>query len=160
MQIIKRYKAGFLMIILLLITQLIFSQNLKKSSRSDYSELFKVNPDFSLETIRFNHKISLTLGKFVSGTSASTLIEVPILFKYKITDKLSALFGPKFDFYIDEGVLSDDVGVSASFGLQYDVNKKSFIQLNYNYQLNNPMNNMHYNSDKRGSFNLKSGFKF
>ncbi|WP_299124747.1 hypothetical protein [uncultured Winogradskyella sp.] len=120
------------------------------------------NQDWNLAIngIFLTDDIALTARQFEFVNAEVGLIEVPLLLKVKLSDKLSLLSGVKLDFYRMQQGISADVGVSASTGLQYDVNRNTYIQGVFSYQINNTGSVYNYNYGNKSSFMLRSGFKF
>ncbi|NRD22566.1 hypothetical protein HNV10_04895 [Winogradskyella litoriviva] len=110
--------------------------------------------------IFLSENVSLTAGQHEFKNFEISLIEVPILFKIKVTDKLSILSGVKLDFYKTKTGLSKEVGASVSTGLQYDFNNDLYLKGSFNYQINQTNNIYNYNFGSPSSFMLKSGFRF
>ena len=129
---------------------------------SNKREYFKSNPDFNVDTFKLTSNLDLTIGQFESLYGETSMIEVPILLKYPLSEELSLLFGTKFDFYKSRGFMTSDFGISGSLGMQYDFNEKSFIQALFSYQLKeaNKVQQIYYNSGSKSSFKVRTGFKF
>ncbi|EPR73733.1 hypothetical protein ADIWIN_1370 [Winogradskyella psychrotolerans RS-3] len=123
-------------------------------------DLASQNWDLVVNGIFLTKTVSFTASQFEFLNAEASLIEVPLLFKVKISEKLSLLSGAKIDFYKVQQRLSSDVGVSISTGLQYDINKNAFINAGFNYQINNTGYGYNYNYGNNSSFILKSGLKF
>ncbi|WP_179349031.1 hypothetical protein [Winogradskyella pacifica] len=123
-------------------------------------DLASQNWDLAVNGIFLTKTVSFTASQFEFLNAEASLIEVPLLFKVKISEKLSLLSGAKIDFYKVQQRLSSDVGVSISTGLQYDINKNAFINAGFNYQINNTGYGYNYNYGNNSSFILKSGLKF
>ncbi len=90
----------------------------------------------------------------------SSMIELPVLLKININEKLSALAGTKLDFFINSQGFSTNIGINTSFGLQYNPSANSYIQGVFNYQINNVNNVYQYNYGSKSSFMLNTGIKF
>ncbi|WP_178985003.1 hypothetical protein [Winogradskyella helgolandensis] len=123
-------------------------------------DLASQNWDLAVNGIFLTKNISFTARQFEFLNAEASLIEVPLLFKVKITEKLSLLSGAKIDFHKVKQRLSSDVGVSISTGLQYDINKNAFINAGFNFQINYTGYGYNYNYGNNSSLNLKSGIKF
>lgn len=74
--------------------------------------------------------------------SSYTLIEYPLLAKYKINNKFRILFGPKINIMKIDGNI-DNVSIFSTFGVQYDINEsfslygRTNLNLNPSQSLNN-----------------------
>ena len=123
-------------------------------------DLASQNWDLAVNGIFLTKNISFTASQFEFLNAEASLIEVPLLLKVKITDKLSLLSGVKLDFYKAQQRLSADVGVSISTGLQYDIRNNAFINAGFNFQTNNTGSVYNYNYGDNSSFILKTGIKF
>jgi len=149
-------------VILFLFSNLVFAQ--RQSSTSQFKtlqdDLITNNWDLAINGIFLSDNMSLTVRQFEYANFEISLIEIPILLKTRITDKLSFLVGAKFDLYKNRFGLVDEVGVSISTGFQYDINRNSYIQALFSYQVNDTNNIYDYNYESNASFLLRSGFKF
>tara|TARA_R110002049_G_scaffold296389_1_gene484436 strand:+ start:3946 stop:4437 length:492 start_codon:yes stop_codon:yes gene_type:complete len=89
-----------------------------------------------------------------------TLIEHPLLAKYKISNKLSVLFGTKVDVLKTDGKV-DDVSLYSTFGIQYDVSKSTLLEARFNYRLSNGTSIIpDYTFGSKTSFMVGSKIKF
>ncbi|WP_299101688.1 hypothetical protein [uncultured Winogradskyella sp.] len=118
------------------------------------------NWNLTVNGIFLKEDVSFTASQFEFVGAEAGLIEVPLLLKIKVTDKLSLLSGAKLDFYRLENGISTDVGVSISSGLQYDFIENAFLRAGFNYQLNNSGSHYNYNFGNRSSLFFKYGIKF
>jgi hypothetical protein len=116
--------------------------------------------DLKINGIFLSENVSFTARQHEFKNFEIGLIEVPLLFKIKATDKLSVLSGIKLDFYKTKTGLAKEVGVSLSTGLQYDFNDNTYIQATFNYQINQTNNVYDYNFGSNTSFMLRSGYRF
>lgn len=149
-------------ITLLLFSSLVMAQTQQNTSqfKALQDDLITQSWDLSIDGIFLSETIALTARQFEYVNFEIGLIEVPILLKIKVTDKLSILAGVKLDFYRTSNGISREVGISASSGLHYDVNKNTYIQGVSSYQINQSRNIYDYNYGFPSSFMLRSGFKF
>jgi len=123
-------------------------------------ELAKTEWDVRVNGYEINPNLALTLSQNLFSSPEIRLIEVPLLLKVKIAEKLSLIGGTKFHFSIASDGDYHDIGVSSSLGLQYDVNDDLYIRALFDYQLKPTNNVYHYNYGNPASFNLGTGFKF
>jgi hypothetical protein len=149
-------------VILCFFTGILFSQ--QNSSNAQFSklqhDLITQNWDLAVKGILLSDNIFLTARQFEYANLGISLIEVPVLLKTKITERLSLLSGTKFDLYRTPFGMSQEVGVSLSSGLQYDFNDNAYIHGVFSYQLNTTSSLYDYNSGSSSSFMLRSGLKF
>lgn len=140
----------------------IVAQTINFNESLNTNERFISNSDFNVDTFNLTTNLDLTIGQFESLYGETSMIEIPILLKYPITEKLSIALGTKFDFYKSRGFLSSDFSISGSLGVQYDFNENSFIQALFSYQLkeSNSVQQQFYNSGSKSSFKVRTGFKF
>lgn len=92
-------------------------------------------------------------------------IEIPILGKYNLTDKLSFVLGPKLDFLVDQSSASERLelfGVSATVGVQFDFSKHFYLEGRYNYGLSTQIINDAPNSfsGQLNTLRIGMGYKF
>ncbi|WP_400080083.1 hypothetical protein [Winogradskyella sp. R77965] len=116
--------------------------------------------DLTVKGFRINDNLFLTMSQNDYFNLINTVKEVPVYLRYSINDKLSILAGAKFDIHRDLNSGSQDLGLSTSFGLQYDYNENTYFQAVFDYQLKQVDNPYHYNYELPASFSFKSGFKF
>ena len=113
----------------------------------------------------------LNTGFLYTNTIDNTLeVEIPILFKYNINNKFHAFFGSKLSMVKNNGlstmqplgITRNGFGVSAEFGLQYDVSDKLMLELRYSLpvieQSANQPSSLNYGNG--GLLKLGSSFKF
>lgn len=111
---------------------------------------------FQLET-NFNY----------SGTST---LQLPLLMKYRISDKFQLLAGPQIDYSFEQRTLDISSrnkrwGWSFNVGAEYQLSSHWFIDARYNHGLTNqfPVSQGDNSSSmfaKKHSFNLGFGYKF
>lgn len=88
------------------------------------SEKFSVQPE-----LQYVHSSK-------DGESGSTLL-LPVLGKYRASNEFSLLFGPQFDYLLEDSEGINKLGIGLSAGLNYDFSKKLFASLRYSLGLNN-----------------------
>ena len=140
----------------------ILAQSVGDFEKPNQKESTTLNVDFNVETFQLTTHLDLTIGQFESLYGETSMIEVPILLKYPLSEKLSMVIGTKFELYKLRGFMTNDFGISGSLGMQYDFNEKTFIQALFNYQLKeaNKVQQIYYNSGSKASFKVRTGFKF
>ncbi|WP_430409593.1 porin family protein [Kordia sp.] len=100
---------------------------------------------------------------FSTFTDSYDFIEVPILLKYKISDKFSLFAGPKLDFLINE---SNDLfqfkplGISAEIGVQYNISKRFFLEGRYSHSFTKQVNVRSGSSEALRTLRFGVGFRF
>ncbi|WP_340154296.1 hypothetical protein [uncultured Winogradskyella sp.] len=118
------------------------------------------NWNLEVNGIFLSKNVLLTARQFEFVNFEIGLIEIPVLLKIKVTDKLSIMSGVKFDFYRTNVGLASEVGVSLSTGLHYDLNNDMYLEGLFNYQINQTSNIYDYNFGSSSSFMLRSGYRF
>ncbi|MFI1771479.1 hypothetical protein [Thalassobellus citreus] len=89
-----------------------------------------------------------------------TLIEHPLLAKYKISNKFSVLFGTKVDVLKTDGKI-EDVSLHSTFGIQYEVSKSTLLEARFNYRLSNGASiTPDYTFGSKTSFTVGSKIRF
>lgn len=124
------------------------------------NELTTKTWDLSVNGILISKNTSFIARQFEYQNFELAMVEVPLLLKTQITNKLSLLSGTKLDFYKNQFGFTSEVGISTSTGFQYDYSNNTYIQGTFNYQLNNTNNVYDYNFGSNSSFLLRSGIKF
>ncbi len=112
-----------------------------------------------------SEKFSLQLE---ANYSQSVLLDIPLLLKYKLTNKFDLFTGPQLNLSIDNGSLrgfeDEKYGSSFLLGAQYNINSHWFIDARYTYGLTDQFlidvydETPHYGS--KNSFNFGIGYKF
>jgi opacity protein-like surface antigen len=87
-------------------------------------------------------------------------IQVPVLVKYDLAEKLDVLAGPNLGYLLDapNGLKSFNFGVD--FGAAYDIFDKFNINARYNFGLTNLLENPGGASSKLSGFQIGLGYKF
>ncbi len=68
-------------------------------------------------------------------------IQVPVLLKYHIVDKLSAVAGPNFSFLLDPSLNTKGFNFALDFGLSYNISDKFSIEGRYDWGQTNLLKN-------------------
>lgn len=68
-------------------------------------------------------------------------IQVPVLLKYQIVDKLSAVAGPSFGFLLDPSEITKGFNLAVDFGLSYNISDKFSIGGRYDWGQTNLLKN-------------------
>lgn len=99
--------------------------------------------------------------------SRNGLLEIPLLLKYKITNKFEIFGGAELDFSFDSNNLFEDkqFGGALVLGAQYNINKKWYIDARYIHGVTDQFAVFNGvggtpNFGKRQSFNFGVGYKF
>ena len=136
----------------------LISQN--KSINTFHIEYPKSEWDLRVNGFQIKPNLALTLSKNLYSSPELTLIEMPLLLKQNLSEKLSILAGVKFDYLRNGYNGAEDFGLSTSVGFQYDFSPDAYIQAVFDYQIKPTNNVYHYNYGSPSSFSLRSGFKF
>ena len=89
-----------------------------------------------------------------------SVFDSPFLAKYKMTNKLSVLFGPKIRLFKGNGEV-ENVSLLSTFGMQYDITKSFSIEGRVDFSLlPNNSNTINYNLDDNMIYKLGRRFKF
>lgn len=136
-----------------------FGQSTSISENPYYKEAFNNNPNFYVADFPLEGNLSLTLDQMVFKTASTSYVQIPILLKNKMTDKLSLLGGLKIDF-IRTLDWEPEIPVFGSVGAQYDLFSDSFIQGTYNLKINDAHFNNGFLSGLKSQINFAAGFKF
>lgn len=75
------------------------------------------------------------------GVKDFNQIQVPILLKYHIVDKLSAVAGPNFCFLLDPSPITKGFNFAIDFGLSYDISDQFSIEGRYDWGQTNLLKN-------------------
>lgn len=110
--------------------------------------------------IALTKNTGLTLGVYEYQAGELRILEIPLLIKLDLTDNFSLLGGGTFDFYQTRNGFSNEFDASATFGIQFEPNKNSYIQGLFNYQMSTSNNPYSYKFGVPTSFSLRTGFKF
>ncbi|GAB5564001.1 MAG: hypothetical protein Wins2KO_10640 [Winogradskyella sp.] len=102
--------------------------------------------------------------------SGSSVMQFPILLKYKFNNKFEIYGGPQLDFSFEQKNTLEELrnkrfGASLVFGAQYNISTKWFIEARYIYGLSNqyPIFNgsgIESTFTNKQSFNFGIGYKF
>lgn len=144
----------FIIVILLAVNHCFYAQT-PASDELDYSQWYLRSQGFKI-----NESTGLTLGVYEFQGPELRILEIPLLMKFNLTDNLSLLGGGAFDFYQTRDGFSNDFDASATFGIQFEPNKNSYIQGLFNYQMHSSNNPFNYKFEAPSSFSLRTGFKF
>lgn len=99
----------------------------------------------------------------LSYTDEFTFLEIPIVFKRKITKKLWALIGPRAQLVInDNDEVDHNFGLALDAGLQYDLPQNFFIEARYGQALNPQFTSPRLNiiDARRNLLRLSVGYRF
>lgn len=133
-----------LLFIVLLISNIIFSQVEKTKSFSIVNEVKILDEQIFYRNYFSEYQLSENW-IFRSGLeersinnllNSYTLIELPFLFKYSLNTKFSVLLGPKIDVLKSDSEASG-VSLFSTFGLQYNLTEGFSIDAKVNYNLSN-----------------------
>jgi len=104
--------------------------------------------------------LTSVLDKNNTSSELHHFILLPVLGKYKITDKLGILFGPQLNYTIskpNESVKKLNVALNA--GLHFNVTNKLSLQTNYAIGVNNTVNIDNYTA-KYDHLTFNLGYNF
>ncbi|MEW4924541.1 outer membrane beta-barrel protein [Algibacter sp. 2305UL17-15] len=87
-------------------------------------------------------------------------IQVPILAKYEVADKINALAGPNIGYLLDAGDGFKSLNFGIDIGAAYDVAEKININARYGFGLTNLLENAGNSSVKLSGFQIGVGYKF
>lgn len=118
---------------------------------------------------RLSYKWALQLETNFNYSGSSTL-QLPLLLKYRITEKFEIYGGPQLEYSFEQKTINKELrnkrlGASLVLGTQYNINSNWFVEVRYIYGLTNqfPIFQGFENASvygKRHSFNLGLGYKF
>lgn len=94
-----------------------------------------------------------------------SIIKLPILIKYNFSKKIGAYFGGEFNYIPNDrggAVTSIDkpFGIGANFGVQYNINKKWFLDARYSFGYSNQIRVFNNLIRSMQSYSLNVGYKF
>lgn len=75
------------------------------------------------------------------GVKDFNQIQIPVLLKYNIADKLSAVAGPNFGFLLDPSQFTKGFNFAVDFGLSYNISDKFSIEGRYDWGQTNLLKN-------------------
>lgn len=112
--------------------------------------------EFSLSN-RFSIYSELTYSNF----SSTSYFQLPVLFKYRFSEKTSFLLGPQLGYVSDKSArFVSDFSIGLSAGLRRDFSDKLYGMLRYTYQLNDHYTGPFNTSHKIDMASIGIGFKF
>ncbi|MBC3847806.1 porin family protein [Winogradskyella echinorum] len=133
---------------------------------TDYSGYnnFQLYAGLFVET-NFSERLGIRLE---TNYSRRGLIEVPLLLKYKISDKFEFYGGTEliysFDSYDNYNAKDKEFGGSFIFGMQYNINKHWFIEVRYNHGFTDQFSIGRYGESpmfgKKRTISFGVGYKF
>jgi opacity protein-like surface antigen len=139
-------------------------------SLSDISDGYNVLSETNLYVgAFFETKLSKRLSlQLETNYSRSALLEIPLLLKYKITDKFQLYAGPQLDLSLGNnnrnGFEDEDFGASLVFGLQYNMSKHWFVEARYTYGISDQFIFNEFSTvpsfGNKQSFGVGLGYKF
>lgn len=93
--------------------------------------------------------------------NSSTLIEYPLLAKYHISNKFSALFEPSINVLRVNG-FTDDVSLFSNIGFQYNITEDLLVdgRVNLNLTKTAPSNSINYGVSEYVLYKVGAKFKF
>ncbi|MCH2194343.1 porin family protein [Kordia sp.] len=135
---------------------------LNTSSDNGYEGL-ELYAGFFAET-SLSKKWSFQYELLYSYTDDINFLEIPLLFKYHLNDKLAFMAGPKLDVVANksiEGALYVPLSVSFSLGVQYNISRHFFVEGRYGLGLSNELiTNGNSETFGRNTLRLGIGLKF
>ena len=114
---------------------------------------------------KLSDKLSLQIE---TNYSRSSLLEIPLLLKYRITNKFQLYSGPQLDLSLGNnnrnGFEDENFGASLIFGLQYNMSKHWFVEARYTYGISDQFIFNEFSTipsfGNKQSFGVGLGYKF
>lgn len=82
-------------------------------------------------------------------------LNIPLLFKYGVSDEFSLLGGPQIMYLLDDDADDAAFGLDLAFGLSYDINDDFYLETRYGFQVSRDSGD-----SKLNTFNLGIGYRF
>ena len=124
-----------------------------------YQDAFQSNPNWFVADFELKRDLHLTLDQDVFNTGGFTYVQIPMLFKTKVSQHISVLTGVKMDFLRTDD-WDPNMPIYGVIGVPYDLPNDFFVQATFNYQLNNAAFNSRNFKNLKSLINLSGGFKF
>ena len=87
-------------------------------------------------------------------------IELPLLFKYHLSDKFKLYVGPRFDFILDDRPAAENFSLAAEFGVEYYFSNRFFINASMSASIENQVALDEFNAGSRQNLRFGIGYKF
>lgn len=168
------YVGIFLLCLPLALSAQTFSEEDKNKTtfgiKAGIDQTFVFNADSSFDQVnyyagffadtRLSNKTSFQFELRYSTYRQDHFIEVPLLIKYHLSDRLRLFLGPRFDFILDDKPLAKNFTLAAEFGLEYDITKRLFINASMSASLENQIVIDQFNTGSRQNLRFGIGYKF
>jgi len=109
----------------------------------------------------FSNRSSIYSELTYSNFSGTSYFQLPILYKYRFSEKTSFLLGPQLGYVTDKSArFVNNFSIGLSGGLRRDFSDKLYGMLKYTYQLNDHYSGSFNTSHKIDMASIGIGFKF
>tara|TARA_R110002073_G_scaffold53840_4_gene138817 strand:- start:30028 stop:30534 length:507 start_codon:yes stop_codon:yes gene_type:complete len=109
----------------------------------------------------FSNRSSIYSELTYSNLNGTSYFQLPVLYKYRFSDKTSFLLGPQLGYVSDKNArFVKDFSIGLSAGLRSDFSDKLYGMLRYTYQLNDHYSGPFNTSHKIDMASIGIGFKF
>lgn len=114
---------------------------------------------------QFYFQPELLYANFSEDGQSSDVLILPLLFKYKPAKKIGLLFGPQFDFLLNEEDTRDlkILGIGVALGAAYEITDNIILDTKYSFGVNNRLkNSSDFNNVKAkiSYFQIGLGYRF
>jgi len=160
-------KKLFITNVLVLVTIVTFSQNAKFGVTAGVHSLRFSESGFSANStgfyiggfanIEISDKLDFHPELHYANVEDTSLLIVPILLKYNITEQFNLQAGPQIDYFLeDSGDYFDSFGASLALGAGFDITSNFIIEARYSIGITNRVEG----ALKVGAFQAGIGYKF
>ena len=115
---------------------------------------------------KFAIRPGLEFASYSKDGESSNELFLPVLFKYKATEKFGLMFGPQFDYLLDgDSDGFNNFGLGIALGLEFDIAERFFLETRYSFGISERLENDDLfegvEMDLRSNnFNLGVGYRF
>ena len=110
--------------------------------------------------ISLTEKIDLQPELVLGIVEDSNALYLGVLGKYNFSEKFSLLFGPSFNYVLEEFAEDyQNFGIAVAVGVGYDISDKFFAQAKFNFQINNYYNGNSNITSRANFFLLGVGYR-
>jgi len=114
---------------------------------------------------QFYFQPELLYSNFSEDGDSSDVLILPLLFKYKPTQKIGLLFGPQFDYLMNEEDTRElkILGIGVAIGAAFEITDHIILDARYSFGVNNRLQNSNdFNSVKAklNYFRIGLGYRF
>lgn len=138
--------------------------------KAGIDQTFVYNADSSFDQVnyyagffadtRLSKKSSFQFELRYSTYRQDHFIEVPLLIKYHLSERLRLYIGPRFDFILNDRPAAKNFSLAAEFGVEYDISKRFFINAAISSSLENQIVIDQFNAGSRQNIRFGLGYKF